>query len=133
MLEISQTITATARDPGDYTHVQPLHCVRHSYDRTLSTWSPRYGFLVSSQGNAFLEHYASRVREPCGFAGYLLGAPCVPGEGAARVHRVPSGSATRPGRGSRAGLPGASLEHHASPVREPRGLTGCLPGAPRVP
>src|SRR6266540_1853029 len=36
------------------------------------------------------------MREPRGLTGCLPGAPRVPGAGAARAHRVPSGSATRP-------------------------------------
>src|SRR5207244_999293 len=71
--------------------------------------------------------------EPRGLTGCLPGASRAPGEGAAQARRMLSGSATRPECGNHAGSPGAFRERHASRVREPRGLAGCLPGAPRVP
>src|SRR5207247_1775868 len=98
----------------------------------------------------FRERHASWAQESRGLAGCLPGASRVLGEGAAqacrmlpgaprvpvaeaaRAHLVPSGSATRPGCGCRPGSPGAFRERHASRLREPRGLTVCLPGAPRV-
>ena len=39
----------------------------------------------------------------------------------------------RPGCGCSTSSPGALRVRHASRVRVQRGLTGCLPGAPRVP
>src|SRR5437016_4431747 len=64
--------------------------------------------------DVFQERHASREREPRGLTGCLPGAPRVPGEGATRAYRVPPGCATRPGKGSHAGSPGAPRVHRVT-------------------
>src|SRR5947207_2024264 len=116
-LGVDETLLAVARQV-EYTVVRNGSAwIRFLQDvRETLMGAPRTSARASNAGSSgtLRARHASQARAPRGLIECPAGAPRVPGAGAARARRAPSGCA------------------RMCRVRVPCGFVGCPPGAPRM-